>query len=146
MMPLLPALRKLFAKRPPTAAEPAAAEVLDAAGWQARRSALLARVGKARWDDPDPAVRRGRVEWVTQEILAVMVHTDPDRSVRLNACRWIMDRAVLAEIAQQDESPEVRDVATRYLTKLDAMAPDEIARIQERWETRRKRMRESSTR
>lgn len=144
-MPLR-ALRRLFAKRPPAAANPTEPEVLDAAAWQARRAALLARIGKARWDDPDPTVRRGRVEWVTQEILAVMVHTDPDRSVRLNACRWIMDRAVLAQVAQQDESPEVRDVATRYLAKLDAMAPDEVTRIQERWEARRKRMRESNTR
>lgn len=145
-MGLLSGLRKVFDIAPSPRANDIPHDNVSTTEWHARRAALLARIGKARWDDPDPAVRRSRVEWVTQDILAIMVHTDPHPSVRLNACRWIMNRTVLAQVAATDEAPEVRDVATRYLTKLDAMSEAEITRMLERWETRRRRMRESNTR
>jgi hypothetical protein len=145
-MGLLSGLRKVFDRRPSSRASDAIHENVNAIDWHARRAALLARIGKARWADPDPAVRRGRVEWVTQEILAVMVFTDPNLSVRLNACRWIMDHAILAHVVATDDAPEVRDIAARYLGKFDAMTADEVTRMLERWETRRRRLRESNTR
>lgn len=145
-MGLLSGLRKVFAKGTAARAGGGAQPEAPISDWHAHRAALLARIGKARWADPDPAVRRSRVEWVTQEILAVMVHTDPNPSVRLNACRWIMDRALLTSVAAEDEAPEVRDVAARYLGKLNAMSDDEIGRMLQQWETRRRRLRESNTR
>jgi hypothetical protein len=145
-MGLLLGLRKLFDRTALPRSNSPNQDQTAITDWHAHRATLLARTGKARWADPDPATRRSRVEWVTQEILAVMVNTDPHPSVRLNACRWIMDRGLLARVAVEDEAPEVRDVATRYLAKLDAMSEMERTRMLERWETRRRRMRESNTR
>jgi hypothetical protein len=140
-------LARVFAKRVPIPLHDSAPPVvLDKEGWQARRQALVARFRKARWDDTDPAIRKTRLEWVNQEILAVIAHTDPDTSVRLNACRWIMEKDVLDDVAARDELPEVRDMARRYAAKLARMEPEELKRMRERLETRRRRLRESDVR